>query len=416
MKSVKKIVLCAVIVIAVIGGIIVKNNLSSSSKTANVSVSVSKTAVEVQSAKLTQKNSSDTYKATLEASEKGIITSKTSAKVLSVLVENGQYVKTGDTIVTLDAQDIQDDIAASESQLRVTQEQLNSAQVSLKKLQITLDDAKRNYERQKNLYDKGGISKADFETAEKTLNTAQVDYEAGEVSIQSAQASIEVQKVSIANLQNNLNNTVITAPISGIISDKSVNVGQMASQGTELAKVNNISPIYATIQIPQEKINNVKIGQAATITLEGSDKSYSGTLQNINLSADTTSRVFECKIKLDNSDNLLYPGTFAKVELFNDQKSESITVPINALVGSEGDYSVFINDNGIAKKQKVVIGETDQNNVEITSGIKDGDEIICTNTSTLQDGVQVEVVSNKNSDGTEVTSKQNGDNSKAVSE
>ena len=75
------------------------------------------------------------------------------------------------------------------------------------------------------------------------------------------------------------------------------------------------------------------------------------------------------------------------------QKTEIITVPINALVGNEGNYSVFINDNGTAKKQKVTIGETDENNVEITSGIKDGDQIICTNTSTLQDGNEIEVVS-----------------------
>ena len=69
---------------------------------------------------------------------------------------------------------------------------------------------------------------------------------------------------------------------------KAVNIGQMASQGTALAKVNDISSVYATIQIPQDKINSVKIGQAATVTLEGSDKTYNGTVQNIDLSADAT--------------------------------------------------------------------------------------------------------------------------------
>ena len=415
MKKIKKIVIFAVVIVAVIGAIVVKNNLSSSAKKANVAVTVSKTAVEVQSAKAVQKNSSDTYKATLEASEQGIINSKISARVISVSVENGQHVKAGDVIVTLDAQDIQNNIEASQSQLKVTEQQLNSAKVSLKKFKTSLDDANRNYERQKALYEKGGISKADYEAAEKTLTNAQADYEAGNVSIETSKANIEVQKVSIANLQDSLNNTVIKAPISGVISDKSVNIGQMASQGTALAKVNNIAAVYATIQIPQDKINNVKVGQAATVTFEGSDQSYSGAVQNINLSADTTARVFECKIKLDNSDNTLYPGTFAKVELFSDQKTEIITVPINALVGSEGDYSVFINDNGVARKQKATIGETEENNVQITSGIKDGDEIICTNTSTLQDGDEVEIVSNENSNDSEESSKQNGDNAEAVS-
>ena len=74
------------------------------------------------------------------------------------------------------------------------------------------------------------------------------------------------------------------------------------------------------------------------------------------------------------------------------------------------DYSVFINDNGAAKKQKVTIGDTEQNNVQITSGIKDGDQVICTNTSNLQDGDEIEISSNEDS-----TSKQNGDNADAAS-
>jgi RND family efflux transporter, MFP subunit len=409
MKNVKKIVICAVVIIAVIGAIVVKNNLSASKK-ASAPAAVTKILVEAQKVKGVEKNSSDEYKATLEASEQGIINSKISARIISISVENGQYVNAGDTIATLDDQDIRNNIKASESQLKVTQQQLASAQVSIKKLKTSLDDASRNYDRQKNIYDKGGISKADFEAAEKTLSNAQADYEAGNVSIQTAEANIEAQRVSLSNLQDNLNNTVIKAPISGVISEKTMNIGQMASAGTALAKVNNIASLYATIQIPQDKINNVKIGQPALVTFEGSDKAYNGTLQNIDLSADTTARVFNCKIKVDNNENMLHPGVFAKVELISDQKTKVISVPINALVGTEGDYSVFVNDGGAAKKQKVTIGDTDENNVQITSGIKDGDQVICTNTSTLQEGNEIEINSSE-----ENSSKQNGDNAEAAS-
>lgn len=415
MKNVKKIVICAVIVIAVIGAIVVKNYLSSSSKNTNVAVAVSKTAVEVQNAKAVEKNSSDTYKATLEAYQQGIINSKISARVLSVSVENGQYVNQGDILVTLDDQDTRNSIKTAQGQLQINEQQLNSSQVALEKLKINLEDAKRNYDRQKNLFEKEAISKVDLEVAEKTLNNAQADCNSGNATIETSKANIEAQKISIANLQDTLNNAVIKAPISGVISDKAVNVGQMASSGTALAKVNDISSVYATIQVPQEKISYVKIGQAATVTIDGIDKTYDGIMQTMDSSADASARVFNCKIKIDNSDKTLYPGVYAKAELISSEKTKVITVPINALVGSEGDYSVFLNDNGTAKKQKVTIGETEENNVEITSGIEDGNEIICTNTSTLQDGDEVEAVSNENSNGAEETSKQNVDNAEAVS-
>jgi RND family efflux transporter, MFP subunit len=184
-----------------------------------------------------------------------------------------------------------------------------------------------------------------------------------------------------------------------------MNIGQMASTGTALAIVNDISSVYATIQVPQEKISEVKIGQAATVIVEGSDQTHNGTIQTIDAAADPTSRVFNCKVKIDNSDKSLLPGIYGKVTLVSDQNNEIITVPVNVLVGNEGDYYVFINDNGTSKKTKVTIGETNGNNVEITSGIKDGDQIICSNTSTLQDGSEVDAVVKQDDSTEDTTSK-----------
>lgn len=387
MKNVKKIVIYAVIVIAVIGcAAVAKTKLFTAKKEATTAVAASKTTVEVQIAKAQEKSLGDSYKATLEAYQQGIVTSKIAAKVVAVSVENGQYVNAGDTIATLDDQDIQNNIKTAQAQVEVseqqvnsTQQQLNSSQVTLQKLQILMDDAQRNYDRQKTLFDGGAISKTDLESAEKALNTSKADYSSGLASIESAKASIEsskasleAQKVNLQKAQNDLANTVIKAPISGVISDKTLNVGQMASQGAALAKVNDISSVYATIQVPQEKITGVKIGQAATITVDGNDKTYDGTIEAMDSAADATTRVFNCKVKIDNGNKSLLPGIFGKVQLISEEKAQVITVPISALAGNEGDYSVFLNDNGTAKKQKITIGETNENNVEVTDGIKEG--------------------------------------------
>ncbi|OCA99055.1 efflux RND transporter periplasmic adaptor subunit [Clostridium beijerinckii] len=423
MKNVKKIVIYAVIVIAVIGcAAVAKTKLFSAKKAETTAVAVSKTTVEAQIAKAEEKSLGDSYKATLEAYQQGIVTSKIAAKVVSVSVENGQYVNAGDTIATLDDQDIQNSIKTAQAQVEVsqqqlnsTQQQLNSSQVTLQKLQILMDDAQRNYDRQKTLFDGGAISKTDLESAEKALNTSKADYSSGLASIESAKASIEssrasleAQKVNLQKAQNDLANTAIKAPISGVISDKALNVGQMASQGAALAKVNDISSVYATIQVSQEKITGVKIGQAATITVDGNDKTYDGTVEAMDSAADATTRVFNCKVKIDNGDKSLLPGIFGKVQLISEEKAQVITVPISALAGNEGDYSVFINDNGTAKKQKITIGETNENNVEVTDGIKEGDQVICTNISTLQDGSEVDAIIKDDSSSDNTASEQDG--------
>ncbi|MBS5983182.1 MAG: efflux RND transporter periplasmic adaptor subunit [Clostridium butyricum] len=408
MKKVRKIVIYALVVAVLLVGAFIVKFISSNSKTDNVMASENKLSVEVYKTELKNRMSGDTYKSTLEAYEQGIISSKISAKVTKVVVENGQYVNEGDTIAVLDDQDIQNSIKTATAQLEVNEKQVNSAeqqlnstQTSLEKLKINVDDAQRNYDREKALFDAGAVSQSELDASEKTLNTSKADYNSGQAnieiskaSIESAKASVEAQKVNIEKLQNDLNNVVIKAPISGVISEKNVNVGQIINQGAVLAKINDISYVFATIQVPQEKINDIKVGKPAEVTLEDNNTVHNGTLDSIDLSGDSTLRVFNCKIKMENSNKELLPGEYAKVNFSNTENNNKvITIPVSSLAGSEGDYYVFINDNGVASKVSVDIGDADENNVEIISGVNEGDEIICTNMSSLKDGCKIDVIS-----------------------
>ena len=408
MKKARKILIYALVVAVLLVGTFIVKFISSNSKTDNVMASENKLSVEVYKTELKNRMSGDTYKSTLEAYEQGIISSKISAKVTKVVVENGQYVNEGDTIAVLDDQDIQNSIKTATAQLEVNEKQVNSAeqqlnstQTSLEKLKINVDDAQRNYDREKALFDAGAVSQSELDASEKALNTSKADYNSGQAnieiskaSIESAKASVEAQKVNIEKLQNDLNNVVIKAPISGVISEKNVNVGQIINKGAVLAKINDISYVFATIQVPQEKINDIKVGKPAEVTLEDNNTVHNGTLDSIDLSGDSTLRVFNCKIKMENSNKELLPGEYAKVNFSNTENNNKvITIPVSSLAGSEGDYYVFINDNGVASKVAVDIGDADENNVEIISGVKEGDEIICTNMSSLKDGCKIDVIS-----------------------
>lgn len=397
MKKVKKIVLYSVISLIIIGGISVGRSkvFSEGNKKDNskVTVASSKTTVQVQQAKTIEKDSGVSYKATLEAFEEGIVSSKTSGKVSRILFENGKSVSQGDPLIVLDDTDIRNQLRSAESQLKVSQSQLSSSELALQKLQTGVENAQRNYDRTKSLFDQGAVAKVDFENAETTLKNAKTDYDSGQASIEISNASIESAQVSIDNLQNSLNDMVIKAPISGVMDGKTVSLGQMASPGAVLAKVDNTSSIYAVIQVEQENIKNIQIGQKALVKINGDDKAYEGVVNRIDASADPNARVFSCKIQLDNKNNSLHPGVFANAQIVSNEKVQVIAIPIEALGGNEGQYYVFVSDNGVAKKHTVTIGETDKNVVEIKSGIKSEDKIICTNTSTLQDGDKIQIVS-----------------------
>jgi len=411
MKLTKRnILVYSSIVIILIAGVVVLNSKDSKAgiKKENVvtDASENKIAVKTQPVKTMQKTTSLAYKATLEPSEEGIISSKLSGKVVEILFKNGKTVSKGDPLVKIDDKDIKNSIASANAQLAVAESQLKSsqnqllyAQAGLQKLEINFGNTQLNYDRTKALFDAGGATKVALENAESALKTAKSDLESTKVSIESSRLAIETTKanvnsvkVNLSILNDSLSNTIIRAPMRGVIDEKSISIGQFISAGMVLAKVKNVSNLNAVIQIEQGNLKYVKEGMKAKIKLDDiSAQTYEGTVKNINISADSAARVFSCKVQVDNENGSLHPGMFAEVELISDQVHEALVVPIQTLSGSEGNYSVFIVQNGIAHKRSVSVGEISNDTAEILSGLDKDESIIITNLNILQDGDAVSI-------------------------
>lgn len=402
-KQICIIVLAAVGIVAVVGSVSLGGK-----KVLKVSSNTDKVSVEAIKADIGKMASKKSFNASLETSQEGDISSKLAGKVTQVLFQDGQTVSIGQTLVKLDDTDIRNNIKSSEAQLVAAEAQLkaaestaSSAQLEVNKPQIDLETAQNNYNRTKALYDQGAATKVDFENAQAQLKTAQSALESAKASAQASSSSVETQRANIQTAQTNLDNakeslkdTVITAPTSGIITGKNINVGQYISPGTILGKVETISPIYAVIDIRESNLSYVKPGAKVKFKLDGDNlKEYDGAVKSIDGAADPASRAFKCKVQIDNKDGKLKPGVFGNVEIATNETKKAITVPLKAIGGTEGNYYVFIDDNGVAKKQNITIGEFDKDNVEIKSGIQAGNYVICTNVSTLQDGDAVKIVS-----------------------
>jgi len=399
----------AIIIVLVVGVVVWNSNgYTSGIKKENTlaAVSENKIMVKTQSVKTMQKTTSLTYKATLEPSEYGIVSSKLSGKVVGILCENGEAVSKGEPLVKMDDKDIKNSIASAKAQLAVAETQLKSsqnqllyAQTGLHKLEINLENTQINYDRTKALFDEGGAAKVALENAESSLKTAKSDLESMKVNIESSRLTVETAKasvnsveVNISTLNDSLSNTIIRAPMRGVIDEKSISIGQFISAGMVLAKVKNVSNLNAVIQIEQNNLKYVKEGMKAKIKLNDiGSQTYEGTMKNINMSADAAARVFSCKIQVDNENGSLHPGMFATVELINDQKHEALVVPIQALSGSEGDYSVFVVQDDKAHKRSVSVGEIANDTAEILSGLQKDERLIITNLNILQDGDAVSI-------------------------
>lgn len=400
----RKKLICVMIALVAVGTISVGIRTFSSKAKNNSAISttnMNKVTVKAIKAITGTVADSASFNASLEASEEGTISNKVGGKVVQVSFEDGQSVSAGQALIKLDDTDIKNSIKSSEAQVAAAEAQLNSAessanssQIGISKQQTNLETAQRNYDRTKTLYDQGAETKVNLEAAESQLKNAQTDLQTAQANAQSSSLSAEAQRANIQKSQTDLNtqreslqNTVVTAPIGGVISGKNVTVGQYISPGTAIGKVQNISSINAVIQVKDSDLSYVKVGAKAKLKLSDKDsEEYEGVVKSIDGAADPTARVFKCKIQIDNKGGKLKPGVFGKIKIATDENKKAITLPLKAIGGSEGKYYAFINNNGVAKKQNITVGEISEDTVEIKSGIKDGDSVICTNVGTLQDG------------------------------
>jgi len=359
----KKQVLIVLALVLVVGsGIIVFKH--SGAKTQSVQASNNRVAVQVQPAKTMESTSALSLKANLAPVEKGIVGSKMSGQVVRILFEDGDMVSQGQALIALDDQDLRN--------------QLQSAEIYLQKLQATLDSSQRSFDRSKALFDSGAVSKSTIEDAETALKLAR--------------ASVDAEQVSIQSVNNSLNNSVLRAPISGKVDEKNVSLGQYVSPGTVLATVKNTTSIKAVVQIKQSDLDKVKVGQKATLKLSKDDAdTYAGIVKNIDASADSSSRVFDCQIEIDNTAGKLRSGVFGYIEIANEQKKEILAIPLAALAGNEGSYSVFTMEENVARKHSVSLGEIQNDMVEVITGLKAGENVIVSNLNVLQDGDAVEL-------------------------
>ncbi|MHB8077604.1 HlyD family secretion protein [Desulfosporosinus fructosivorans] len=278
----------------------------------------------------------------IDANEKAEITTKISAKITGISVDVGTVVKKGDTLISLDSKDI-------EAQITQAQAGVNTAEANLAKMQsgarpeqiaqaqATVDSAKTSYLNVKNTYERnqqllvaGGISQSQMESSETQLAVAQAQYNSaqsqldiltkGETqeTINIAQAQVQQAQAALDLVKTQLAYGTITSPVSGIVSAKNINIGELASPGVILVSVVNVDSLYIKASLPEGLMKSVKVGQAVIVKVtEIPDKEFPGEVSFMDSVIDSRSRSVLVKINLNNPDSILKPGMLAEIGLKN---------------------------------------------------------------------------------------------------
>ncbi len=356
------------------------------------------------------------------------LSSEVSGEIIELPIKEGQQVKKGDLLVRINPDLVQARLTQSQAGLQNVKAALTQAEASLKNSEL-------NYNRNKSLYEKGVISKAEWD---KSVT----DYEVAQANVKSAYYNVQSAAANVKQSSDNLSRTTIFAPRDGTISKLSVELGervvgtaQMA--GTEIVRVANLNNMEVEVDVNETDIVKVAVGDSTIVEVDAYLKrEFKGVVTEIantaenTLSADQVTN-FKVKVRIlhDSYKDLtegkpenyspFRPGMTATVDIITEKKENIIGIPISSIViktdtsstknkriiketastKTEKFECVYVKEGDEAKLRVITTGIQDDSNIEITSGLTEEDEVITgpynTVTKLLKSGDKVEVKSSK---------------------
>jgi len=376
-----------------------------------------------------------------------------SGEITELTVMEGDTVKKGQVLARIyaDIYNIQKNQAASG--VAQSQAQVANSQAALDALKAQVEQAQRTYDMQKKLFDDKVISRNEFNIAEANLKSSKANYNAAVQGIRGGEASVQSARQNLAKANTDLGRTAIVAPMDGVVSLLSVKKGEKVAGnsfnvGTEMLRIADMSKIEIRVDVGENDIPKVKLGDSALIEVDAySDRKFKGIVtqiassnngaSSVNALANTSSDVTQYKVYIrllaESYVDLLGKGSFpfrpgmsANADIQTKTHTNVLSVPINAVttrdkndstktetkktaesdvkpaVSLEDDLEVVafvIDKEGKVSKVNVKTDIQDINNIEITEGLKEGDLVVTgpydVVSKTLKVGKKVKVVDKK---------------------
>lgn len=304
----------------------------------------------------------------LRAFNQASVKAKVSGEVREVLVREGEAVKAGQVLVKMDTSDYQSRVDQAVGALQAARGQL--------------EIATKARDNNKALLDKGFISKTAFENAESQFSIARAN-------VESARGALDVAQKALAD-------TVIRAPITGLVSARSVQPGEKVSPDNRLLDVVDLRQMEMEAAVPATDIMHVALGQEVQFKVDGMPQRLAGKVVRINPATQAGSRSIMVYIQIDNPEGTLRVGMFGEAQLTISKKSGVLTVPASAVQTNGGKTFVYAIENGTLIQKPVSLGMRGDDGtgsaVEIANGLENGAQIVRTNLGSLRAGTQVKIL------------------------
>lgn len=338
---------------------------------------------------------------------------QTSGKVVALGVDIGSQVRRGQMLVKLDD---------TESKLRVDQSlaQVEQAKASLRQAEekiglrpgqafdpnrvaevgaarVALELAEKNLRRAEKLIESGDVSRSYYDQQRAQRDQLKQQYDAAVAQARQNYAAVAVARTNVTNAEaqlalarKNLSYSVIFSPIDGFVAERTADLGEYVSPQQKVATIVRINPLRMRIDIPEQAIPEVSVGQSVSVTTSAwPDKNFAGRIARIAPSVSATSRTLTVEAEIENGSGALKPGQFATVKILQPRPVAAVLIPARAVITEAGVSRVFVIKDGRAEQRVVQLGQAESDLVEIKSGVAADEQVATSNVELLSDGMAV---------------------------
>ena len=312
-----------------------------------------KPAIPVETALATRGDVYASYTGTapVEAFQDATVIAKVGGEVREILVEEGDFVKAGQILARLDG-----------DRLRLEQKQ---TEANLHKLE-------RDHNRNLDLSERGLISAGDFE---------KIQYE-----MEALSATNDLAKLQLSYAD-------IRAPISGVISERFIKVGNTLEIENQAFQVTSLEPLISYLHVPEREFRRIAAGQSVAMFVDAVEgTSFEGVVARVSPVVDPLTGTFKITVEVSDETQRLKPGMFARLAIVQDVHVNVLQVPRSALIDDAGQTSIFVVEDNIAHERFVETGYSNDGRIEVAAGLSDSDEFVVVGQAGLKDGAKVSII------------------------
>ncbi|HYZ83308.1 MAG TPA: efflux RND transporter periplasmic adaptor subunit [Bryobacteraceae bacterium] len=330
--------------------------------------------------------------ANLRALREVAVSSELDGVVAKIHAEEGDFAQSGQLLATLDDRQLKIQLRLAEEKFEQAKLQMEKAGIRQEKAAAQIGHARIERDRYEKAAKEGLVSDKEVAAYKYKLEELVHDEKVSSSEIRELEHRVSELQAEIANTRLQIERTQIRAPFAGHITQRTAVPGQRVRASDALFHLGAFSPLYADVFLSEKDAGLVRSKQAATIRLgSDTDVKIDGHVERISPVVDQATGTVKVTVELQPKASFR-PGSFVRVDIRTDTKSDATLIPKRALIEEDGQFFVFVASNDTAKRAKVQVGYQSEGMVEVLNGVQPGQNVVVAGQGALKEGQKIRVI------------------------